>query len=235
MKNIFFIIFTVLLISCGQLKAQFEGKQFVSGSAGLNFGNTNPSTAKATNGYGYNFNVDIGKFKTNTKAVGWRISSSLGGGKSIYNLYNNGSLTEYEKDGIKSFSAGVGRFWQFYKQFNDKIGIFGGPNVDLSFSNSRQYETSSDANFLFENKANTISISAGLSAGLYYRFSEKWWVNASLAFASPFSVGYSFLHSNVESQNEGNLPNDSGQLNYSFSPTLTFPSVGFGLRYFYNR
>lgn len=233
MKNILFLTI-ILLTSCTELLfAQFEDKQFLSGSAGINFGSINSKNVNSTNSYGYNFDVSIGRFKTNTKAVGWRLSNSLGGGKNLYTTYDGTGLPkEYDKSGINNISVGVGRFWQFYKHFNDKIGIFGGPGIDLTFSKVHGYEVSSDNRYISENKSDKIQFSVGLSAGLYYRFSEKWWVTGSIAFSNPIALDYSFLSFN-------NLNDDnkykSQQLNYSLSPNFTFPSVGFGLRYFYNR
>lgn len=234
MKNIFSLTLILFLSSAEILLAQYQGSRFLSGSAGINFTNNNPQSQTATNDYGYNFDISMGKFKTDKMAVGWRLSNFLGGAKSVYRIYDgNGQSQEFEKSGINSIGVGVGRFWQYYKHFNDKIGIFGGPQVDLSLSNSRSYETGSGSNInLIQTLTNKIQLSAGLSAGLYYHFTEKWWVTASLAFSNPISVDYSFMSRSVDGTGE---TFKQKQLNYSFSPNFTFPSVGFGLRYFYNR
>ena len=230
MKNIFFLTFLFITGSITTLFAQFEGKRFLSGTAGINFRNDNQKNEQSTNGYDYGFEVSIGKFKTNTKATGWRLSNYLAGAKNLYRTYNNGDLTgEYDKSGINDIGVGVGRFWQFYKHFNDKIGIFGGPDVSSTFSKARRYVLSDNGQYLSENKTDKIQLSLGLSAGIYYHFSEKWWVTGSLAFSNPISVEYDFLSTKVSGEILGYK---SKQLNYSFSPNFTFPNVGFGLRYF---
>ena len=197
------------------------------------FTNYNSKNEPSINNYGYGFEVSIGKFKTNTKATGWRLNNYLAGSKNVYRTYNNGNLSgEYDKSGISDIGVGVGRFWQFYKHFNDKIGIFGGPDVGSTFSKARRYEVSEDSRYLSENKTDRIQLSFGLSAGIYYHFSEKWWLTGSLAISNPISIEYDFLSTKVSGES---LEYKSKQLNYSFSPNFTFPSVGLGLRYFYNR
>ena len=229
MKNILLLTIIFITGSVGTLLAQFEGKRFLSGSAGISFANNNPKSQAAVNGYGYNFDISIGKFKTNTTATGWRLSNSLAGGKNLYQTYNEGVSSYYDKSGINDIGVGAGRFWQFYKHFNDKIGIFGGPGIDMTFSKARRYTVSDDSQYLSENKTDKIQLSLGLSAGIYYHFSEKWWVTGSLAFSNPISVDYSFMaHKNLTED----IKTKQNQLNYSFSPNFTFPSVGFGLRYF---
>lgn len=221
--------------SINYLFAQLENKHFISGTVGVNFTNSNPDVSKATNNYGYNFDIAIGKFKTNTKAVGWQINSFLGAGKTNYSILSNNVVTDIKKNGINDIGIGAGRFWQYYKHFNDKAGLFAGPQVNLSYSNSRKYELGSDNTYLSETKTNIIQLSAGLSAGVYYHFSEKWWMTASLAFSNPVSVGYSFSSTSGSPANSTDLSYKSNQLNYSLSPNFTFPSVGFGLRYFCTR
>lgn len=222
----------MLVCSANYLFAQMDGKRFISGTAGINFNNYNPNVANATNGYGYNFNIAVGKFKTNTKAVGWNLTSSLSGGKTNYTILSEVNLPiDIQRNGINSVGVGVGRFWQYYKHFNNKTGIFAGPHINLSFSNSKTYERGAEAKYLSETKTNAIQVSAGLTAGAYYHFSDKWWITASLAFSNPVSVNYSFIS---KSDSPANITdeNKSTQLNYTFAPRFTFPNVGIGLRYF---
>lgn len=236
MKKTLLLTSLMLVCSISYLFAQMENKHFISGTAGINFTNSNPDASRSANNYGYNFNIGIGKFKTNSKAVGWQINSSLGAGKTNYSIMsNNSELINVQKNGINDVGIGVGRFWQYYKHFNDKIGLFAGPDIDLAYTNSRKYELGSDNTYLAEIKTNMIQLSAGLSAGIYYHFSEKWWVTASLAFSNPISVNYSFATTSGSPANNMDDSYETNQLNYSFSPNFTFPSVGFGLRYFYNR
>jgi len=232
MKNILFITCLLVLGSTRFSIAQLEGKQFLSGSAGINFNNSNPASLSATHNYSYNFDISLGKFKSETRAVGWRISNSLGGRKMIYNIYNGSQVEQYEHNGISRFGLGLGRFWHFYKHFNAKMGIYGGPEAGLSFLNTKEYSIENNPESLIERHIQKIQLSLGLSAGLYYAFSEKWWVTASLAFANPVSVDYSFNRVRNVMTDEKNKGND---LTYRFSPVFNFPSVGLGLRYFYNR
>ena len=211
------------------LFAQFEGRKFLSGSASVNLMNSKPENGNVTSSYGYNLDMSMGTFKTNTRSAGWRLSNSIVGGKQTFSYYNGNETVYYDNTGIRNAGAGIGRFWQFYKHFNNKTGIFAGPGVDLRFSHGSSYTTATDYRTLYNGKENMISLSAGLSAGIYYHFSEKWWVTASLAFATPVSVDYSFLSNDNITENT----NYKQQLlNYRFSPDFTFPSVGFGLRYF---
>ncbi|WP_159471051.1 hypothetical protein [Dyadobacter sp. 3J3] len=232
MKNIFYILIILVLGSSRLAFAQFEGQKFISGSASVSFNNRNPNEAKSTNSYGYDFDISLGKFKTNTVASGWRLNTSLAGSKAIYRTYPDGSAIEHDKSGIKGFGAGIGKFWQFYKHFNDKIGVYAGPNIDLSYNNSDTYSVSSGPSELIKTKANAVNLSAGISAGFYYKFSEKWWVTANIAASSPINVSYSMTKQTSE---DSDYYVKQKTLNYGFSPSFTFPSVGFGLRYFYGR
>jgi|GEM_PF-1662312 len=232
MKNILFLCL-ILLVSLNQMSfAQFNGKQFISGSAGLNFYNAKVQSGTPTNGYGYQFDILLGTFKTETKATGWKLSSTLSGVKNVYTIYPNGVGKDFAKSGINHLEFGVGRFWQFYKHFNAKTGIFAGPDVNLSYQRGETYSTSSNVLSLLRDRTDKISLSAGLSAGLYYQFSAKWWLTASLAFSTPVSIDYSFVtNDNITSGDQ----HKNQQLHYRFSPEFSFPSVGFGLRYFFNR
>lgn len=232
MKNILFLPL-ILLVSFGEMSfGQISGKQFISGSAGLNFYNAKMQPGTAPNGYGYQFDILLGTFKTETKATGWELSSTVGGGKNVYTIYPNGDARDFAKSGINHLEFGFGRFWQFYKHFNAKTGVFAGPDVNLSYQHGETYSTSSNGLSLLRDRTDKIRVSAGLRAGLYYQFSAKWWLTASLAFSTPVSVDYSFVtNDNVTSGDQ----NKNQQINYLFSPEFSFPSVGFGLRYFYTR
>jgi hypothetical protein len=229
MKNILFLTVTLLFLSGGVVRAQFSGKKFISGSAGITFGSSNPKEASSSNNYGYQFGIALGKFKTDTRASGWNVSSSLGGEKRDYPTYPNGTMTSNERSGINNLQFGLGRFWQFYKHFNDKIGVFAGPDVNLGFAHGTVYSTSSDGRDLTRNKTDKISLGAGLHAGMYYHLSERWWLTGSLAFSNPVSVDYTFINSKRMASNQ---EYKDKQLAYRFSPSFSFPSVGLGLRYF---
>lgn len=229
MKNIYYFIVTLVLGFSQTTFAQWEGQKFIYGSASLDFINSNPDLQKSTNSYGYNFDLGIGKFKTSTRAVGWTLSTSLSGGKQNLTSYINGIPVNRDKNGIIGMGVGVGRFWQFYKHFNDKMGIFAGPDVNMLYNNAKTYSTTTDSRLLITNKSNVVSISGGLKAGVYYKLSPKWWVTGSIAFSNFASVSYTSLKSEIE---DDVYTSNQKTLNYQFSPSFRFPNVGFGLRYF---
>lgn len=228
MKNIYSFIALLLLSSSEILLAQSEGQKFISGTASVNFNNTDPDLQKSSNTYGYNFDIGLGKFKSGTVASGWNLSTSLSGRKQNLTSYDNGVPFDRVKNGINGFGAGVGHFWQFYKHFNDKAGVFAGPEVNARYSNAKTYETTGNGQALIENKTNTVTLSAGLHAGLYYKLSPKWWITGSIALSDFASVNYTDLHSEVDLKAETTRQKT---FNYAFSPSFRFPVVGFGLRY----
>ncbi len=229
MKNIHYLIALLILGSSQMVFAQLEGQKFISGTASVNFNNTDPDLQESSNNYGYNFNIGLGNFKTNTRASGWNLSTSLAGSKQNFLTNVNGNPINREKNGINGFGVGVGHFWQFYKHFNEKVGIYAGPEINARYDNSKTYQTSRDGSALEENKINTLLLSAGLSAGLYYKLSQKWWITGNIALSDFVGVDYSYLKSGVESSD-----NTSRQktFNYQFSPSFRFPVVGFGVRRF---
>ncbi|TLV01059.1 hypothetical protein [Dyadobacter luticola] len=224
MKKI--ILFTLLIsaFSVNLVSAQFTGKRFISGEAAVTFGSSNPDESKATNGYGYGINVNFGKFKTETRASGWNLSTSLQGRKEYYNINN----VETSVNGIRSVGGGIGHFWHFYKHFNDNFGIFGGPGIALNYVFDRRIEYPQGT--AYEQKNHTVSASLDISAGGYYKLNERWWLLASLGFSQP--VGVSFSAGSSTNMNDGVKSINHG-LSYGFSPQITFPSVGLGLRYFF--
>jgi len=204
--------------------AQLDGKRFISGSAGVSFTNSNPDLQKASQFYGYNVNVDLGKFKTETRASGWNLNSTLSGRKSSFNNVNGEPQVE---NGISGFGVGAGYFWQYYKHFNEKFGIFAGPSINGGYLRANEI-TQSEVEVSDKNM-NSVSISLGLNAGLYYKMSERWWLTASLGFATPLSARYQF--DEVTGRSTGTSLK-SNEFKYEFAPAFTFPSVGLGLRYF---
>jgi opacity protein-like surface antigen len=228
------ILLLALLIGFGtisSLQAQFTGKKFLSGDALINFQQNEDEPDISRNEYGYNLNLSFGKFKTENQASGWTISNSLAGGKRFYQINTGGAITDFSKSGITSVGFGVGRFWQFYKHFNEHVGIFGGPSVDLSYSNSINY--SSNDGYLLESKINKVNLGLTLSAGVYYNLSEKWWLTASIAYANPIAI--SFQSANYSNPPATDVNFKTKQLDYQLTPAFTFPSVGLGVRYFYGR
>lgn len=231
MKKIFFLTMLIGFGTIGSLRAQFTGKKFMDGNAFINFKQDNDAQDNTTNEYGYNFDISLGKFKTETRASGWTISSLLSGGKRNYSVFDNGNNLNVEKTGLSSVGFGVGHFWQFYKHFNEHVGIFGGPSVNLGYSNSKNF--SGNDGYLQKSEVNNFSLGLNLRAGVYYNLSEKWWLTASVAFANPIAVSYQNVTYSLPPQMEGNMK--TNRLEYKLTPTFTFPSVGLGVRYFYGR
>lgn len=232
MKNIFFLAVLLTFSVAERVSAQFEGRRFISGTAQINFNNVNPEYGNEQHAYGYSFDVSLGKFKTNTRASGWNLSTSLTGQKQTYFVSANNNFYTYDKSGITSVGGAVGRFWHFYKHFNDKVGIFGGPNVNLSYTKGTLYAQGTNYQSLTRTATNEVAVALGLSAGLYYNLSEKWWITASLALSNPVSVDYTIAKTTVE--NEKGF-DKAKTFNYSLQPAFTFPSVGLGVRYFCGR
>ncbi|MCF2442901.1 hypothetical protein L0657_02950 [Dyadobacter sp. CY345] len=227
MKNIFYLAFLLAIGLSQSVQAQYTGKRFLTGTAGINFNNTNPANVQATAGYGYNFSFQKGKFHSETKASGWSLSSSMTGENRVYEIYRGTAYNRYEKKGIDNIEISVGRFWQYYKHFTDKFGIYAGPNVSLSYGQSHKYEFLGQD--LQDRHTNTIRAAFGLGAGIYYSFSERWWIQGSLAFSRPIYAEYSF--GNARSLEFGTR-SESTTLSYSVTPSFNFPNVGLGLRYF---
>lgn len=223
MKKIFISTIVLLFCTAGYIHAQFAGKKFISGAAGVNFFNHNPDLMTSTNGYNYNINVQVGKFTSETRASGWNLNHSLMGGKSYM---PNAAIIETYK-GINNIGFGVGRFWEYYKHFNNKLGVFAGPNVGLNYFYSKG--PNSEYNLPNITRGHTLELSVGLRAGIYYQLSEKWWITASLGFSNPLSVSYSAFESTPLGTDESSVKNT---FNYKFMPVITFPSVGLGFRYF---
>ena len=232
MKKIYFLVIISILVFSKPVLAQFEGKKFLSGSAQIDFGNNNPEMSQSTNGYSAGINVNLGKFKTNTRASGWNLAGSIGGQKAFYQTFTNGSQVNWEKSGINLVGAQIGKFWQFYKHFNEKVGVFAGPGVNATYQNTISYEPVLEGQYLTEIKSNSIGLALGVSAGIYYRLSEKWWIDGSIGFSSPVNINYSI----TDRKSTGDFEDfRSKTMSYSLTPSFTFPSVGFGVRYFYNR
>lgn len=223
MKAIYYILLLILCPASAAL-AQLEGKRFISGGVSTSFSASNPETGKSTNNYNYGINLGLGKFKTATRAGEWSILSDLSGSKQNFAI--PGDTITISR--INAFGIGTGYRWSFYKHFNDKIGVFGGPGVSVRYAYSKQVQSNGEQ--LFDSKSNEIAASLGLSAGAYYVLNERWWLTASLAFSSPVYLSYSFGRTESRTTGEGY---DGNGLKYQLSPTFNFPSVGLGLRYFF--
>jgi hypothetical protein len=156
-------------------------------------------------------------------AVMSTLTGYLGGAKTL--RYVNGQNESHS--GINQYGIGVGRFWQFYKHFNEKIGIYAGPNLSANYNYRK--ERIDEQNDVNDKKTHETTLALGVGAGVYYRLSERWWLDASLGFATPFSLGYTKINNDFIGSNTSSTSN---QFTYNLSPSFTFPSVGLGLRYF---
>lgn len=201
--------------------AQYTGKKFISGSADLTIYNNNPKSSSAYSSYGYSVDISLGKFVTETRVNGWSFSNSLLASKSFYYDYTNGQ--ENKKNQLNSIGFGVGKFLHFYKHFNNKLGIYGGPGINANYMISKSF-----ANYLDEKSNHYVSLNLGVSGSMYYQLSNRWWIQASLAYANPISIGYEVVN-NYGGTNEG--WSKANSFKYNFTPNLTLPSVGLGLRY----
>lgn len=224
MKKLLSFIILIQMVALTSAVAQLDGKRFISGSAGINFSNSNPDLAKASHFYGYDFNLGIGKFKSETRASGWNLSSTLSGNKSYF-TGRNGELQV--DDGISAFRIGAGHFWQYYKHFSSKFGIYAGPAIDGSYTRSNEITPQEDE--IYDKISNSVSVTFAVNAGLYYQMSDRWWLTASLGFATPFTARYEFV--DLVGQTSNSSYKSHGFI-YQFSPAFTLPSVGLGLRYF---
>ena len=110
---------------------------------------------------------------------------------------------------------------------NEKIGIYAGPNVSANYNYRK--ERIDEQNDVNDKKTHETTLALGVGAGVYYRLSERWWLDASLGFATPFSLGYTKINNDFIGSNTSSTSN---QFTYNLSPSFTFPSVGLGLRYF---
>jgi hypothetical protein len=224
MKKIILLFVIAFSFSTEVTLAQLVGKRFISGDMSAGFGNNNPDNSKATHGYNAGINVGLGKFKTETRASGWNLSTSLSGRREYITLDN----TLKAKDGIRGFGVGAGHFWHFYKHFNEKFGIYGGPGagLDYLFAKSTIY----NQNKPFDTQYHAVSFSVSITAGAYYALSERWWVLGSLGFSQPILLKYTLENAKSLQDNDETI---TRSFNYGFVPAITFPNVALGLRYFF--
>lgn len=231
MKRIIYIT-AILVLANTSLHAQMIGKKFIQGNAMINFDDRKLDGIQdglTSNNYGYSFDLLLGKFKKENVATGWLLGSSLGGGKSNYILTSGGEVQVVDKSGINKAGISVGRFWHFYKPFSEKFGVYGGPDVRLSYNYTNDYETNStNSQYLAQTKSNAASISLGLTGSVYYTLSDRWWLEASFAYANPIFLKLS----GTQNGRDGNLNIKTTAFSYQLSPQLALPSVGLGLRYF---
>lgn len=233
MKSTYLIAFFILFAAVNKASAQYEGREFIRGAGHLNFSNHKNSTVETSVSSG---NLDIslskGRFVTGNKATGF----SLHGGIGLSHMNDEAASLFPWRDkanGISGFTAGVGKFWQFYKHINENWGIYGEPSVGFDFSFSRAFSQEVSDAYLRQEKYQ-YALALNLRAGAYYKLSEKWWLNASLGFSNPVSLSLENRKNNILTAVDHRLNSTikTNTINYQLTPALTLPSVGLGLTYF---
>ncbi len=232
MKKVILFVFS-LALTIVQAEAQYAGREFIKGNASVSFSSTTfqRNDSNSSSG-GFTVGLSKGKFLTDQKATGF----SLEGGLNFYsykNFWTGQPITDKEATGIQGFSAGAGKFWQFYKHFGEQWGIYGEPSVNIGYAYSRYFENPGSENYV-RVKNNKYRVGVSLAAGAYYRLSPKWWLNASIGFSNPLNL--SFEHGRRDDFRAGNQVPGSGAKNnvftYEFIPVMVLPSVGLGVTYF---
>ena len=217
MKKIKYYILLAILTTATVAHAQYAGKKYISGSGNISFQNNNYDHSTSENYSSYGLGIQIGKFITDTKSTAWTFNHNLS--VRSYSVYVNAAQNDRITD-IGKFQFAVGRNVNFYKHFTDKLGIFGGPGVNL------QYTLSNNRMAAEKKASHYFSLNLGVSGSMYYRLSDRWWIEASLAYANPISLGYSSTNEYTSGRWE-----NSRSLEYSLKPQLSLPTVGLGLRY----
>ncbi|ODS82258.1 MAG: hypothetical protein ABS46_09345 [Cytophagaceae bacterium SCN 52-12] len=231
MKKILLFIFS-LALTIVQASAQYAGRAFIRGNAAVTFSSASerPSDSNISSGR-LDAGFSKGKFLTDQKVSGF----SLNGGVSNYSYKNiwGGQIVDDDRArGVPGFSIGAGKFWQFYKHFGEQWGIYGEPSVNVGYTYSKLFENANSDPYV-RTKRSIYRVGLSLAAGAYYKLSEKWWLNASIGFSNP--VNLSFEHSERADFSSGSKVTDVRKENvfsYELIPSLTLPSVGFGLTYF---
>jgi hypothetical protein len=228
MKNSI-LTFLLIIFLTNIATAQFQsGESFVSGSFFNNLNSVSRTdNTPRFNAYNHYINLSVGKFVRDNRALGWGLTHSL-------STASNSAL-QPEPTLLRDVSFGIERFAEYYKSLNDKFALYARPalNLGYAFKNSNAVEQNL---VVYESKINTISISAGISAGVVWRVSPKWALYGGFAFLNPISIGYEFSETeNFQNKypNGENVKSTGNAVTYAFSPNLSSGSIGLGFRYFY--
>lgn len=217
----YIILFLALVCIVSHADAQFEsGESFLSGSFHTDLGRSRSNSADFTqSNFRYNLNLSVGKFVKDNKAVGWSLSNNL----SLQNV----NKSEYIKP-LQNLGFGLSRFVEYYKPLGGKFAVYVRPSVGIGYSLSKEYSGTGTL-LIYEVTRNRVSLSAGLEAGLAWRFDSKWAMYGSVAFSNPISVSTSFNHQKYP---DGALNQKGTSLEYNFNPMASYGQIGLGLRYF---
>jgi hypothetical protein len=221
MKKYIFLILT-LIGSIANVNAQFEsGEPFISGSFNTHLFNSKVGDLDQT-GFTYSFNLSVGKFVKDKKAVGWSLTNSL--------MLHKMNKPEYMKP-LRSLGFGIRRFVEYYKPLGDKFAVYARPSAGIGYSLGKEYSGTGTV-LLYETSSHEVSLSAGLEGGIAWRFSPKWAVYGSVAFADLINLSTSF---DRKEYTNGLLDERRNAFDYNFSPTASFGQIGLGLRYFFGK
>lgn len=170
MKKILYLLLFTGLLAHNEGYAQFlPGQRFVSGEVGLNMNNY--GKAQMLNyTYSHHLSVSWGKFKTNTRAVGW----SLGQGLSLIKYRN---FTP-EISSLGNVSLRVGRFVEYYQPLSNSLSLYARPSAGLGYQYLHSIEAQGvlPGGFVPLNNQkwkHSVSLDIGLSAGIFWRLDRK--------------------------------------------------------------
>ncbi|KAA0989552.1 hypothetical protein [Dyadobacter aurulentus] len=228
MKNSIFTLILLVIFS-NIATAQFKtGESFISGAFFNNLVNVNETgTNSGMNSYNHYIGLSMGKFVRDNRALGWGLTHRL--------VMENNSLSRPEPRQLRELGFGVERFAEFYKPVGEKFALYIRPSLNLGYS-FKNNNAISDNQLVYESRINSINLSAGISAGVTWRFSPKWAIQGSFAFLNPFSIGYGFSETEYFQNrypNGENVKYEGNSVTYAFSPNISSGSIGLGLRYFY--
>jgi hypothetical protein len=213
--------------------AQYAGRHFVSGANSMEFATNDRKWLEGTQSSGtLSADLSVGKFVTDQKATGWTLRGGLMLRKTTKEEKDQ-YLWSGEDNGITGFHAGLGKFWQHYKHVNEHWGFYGGPAVQATVDVRNEYSLTSETHYLHR-RTSAIRLGLTLSAGAYYKLSEKCWLNASLAFINPLAIALEKQQDNTYEGSSRQLLGESTTRNfyYQLKPDLYMPSVGLGFTYF---
>lgn len=230
MKKLFTLL--VLIMVGGQSFSQVVGKKFINGSFNLLAANDRLKNLDwNNNALGLGADIALGTFHTEEHVSGWLVGASISArsdswSKDVYPWGDQGN-------GIGHFSFNGGKFWQFYRHITSHWGLYGQHDVRFDFSNTKQFQNETVAEYS-RSISQEYRIGFNLSAGTYYRLSDKWWFTASLAMSSPLYLGMTHKKSDYyNSSGEISHTSKNNTLTYQLAPTLRLPSVNLGITYFF--
>jgi len=225
-------LFLVAILVSYKAKAQFEvGQSFISG--GFSFSASDlklDENQSAQNAFGYNINSTWGTFTKENKAKGWGINHSLS--SRIINGYDIAPRS------FQGATIGIERFAEYYsKPIFEKLVLYIRPRIGLTYALNNTL-TNENAKLTSETQNHTLTLGAGISAGIAWRLTPRWALYGSFAFTNPISLtgGISNTVNYQQKNPQGeNLKIRGNFFEYNFSPTLSSGGISLGFRYFYTR